>query len=246
MFPGIGTAINIVAIISGGAFGVLLGARFHEKTRHLITDILGLITLVSGASAVTALWSGEITAHLPQGWPFMVVLGSLLIGGLFGSVLKIEERLAGMGDSLKQKIERSTKSESTFVEGFVAASLVFAVGPLAILGSISDGMSNGIDQLVLKSTLDFFAAVAFAASLGWGVAASALPVGVYQGLWTVIGFFLGSILTTYQVDLMTAVGGILLLGIGLRLLRIREIAIGNILPALFIAPLLGLAIHHLT
>ena len=110
----------------------------------------------------------------------------------------------------------SKNSSSNFVEGFVSASLIFAIGPLAILGSISDGMGTGIDQLVLKSTLDGFAALAFAASLGWGVALSALPVGIYQFAWTAIGLFLGAILTSYQVAAMTAVGGILLVGISLR------------------------------
>jgi uncharacterized membrane protein YqgA involved in biofilm formation len=101
-------------------------------------------------------------------------------------------------------------------------------------------MGTGIDQLVLKSTLDFFTAMAFAATLGWGVAASALPVGVYQFVWTGIGLFLGSILATYQVLAMTAVGGILLLGIALRLLKIKQIAVGNLLPAIALAPLLAL------
>ena len=126
----------------------------------------------------------------------------------------------------------------------MAASLVFAIGPLAILGSISDGMSRGIDQLLLKSTLDLFASIAFAATFGWGVAASAIAVGIYQGLWTVIGLFLGSILNTYQVDLMTAVGGILLLGIGSRLLQLKQIRVGDLLPALFVVPLLATAIHQ--
>jgi uncharacterized membrane protein YqgA involved in biofilm formation len=121
--------------------------------------------------------------------------------------------------------------------------LVFAIGPLAILGSISDGMSRGIDQLLLKSTLDFFASIAFAATFGWGVAASAIAVGVYQFSWTVIGFFLGSVLNDYQVDLMTTVGGILLLGIGLRLLAIKQIRVGDLLPGLFIVPLLAYAVH---
>jgi uncharacterized membrane protein YqgA involved in biofilm formation len=104
-------------------------------------------------------------------------------------------------------------------------------------------MSNGIDQLLLKSSLDFFAAMAFAASLGWGVAASAIPVGIYQGAWTLIGLLLGSILSGYQVDAMTVVGGLMLLAIGLRLLKIREIAVGNLLPALAIAPLFVWVLH---
>ena len=121
--------------------------------------------------------------------------------------------------------------------------MLFAIGPLAILGSISDGMSNGIDQLLLKSTLDFFAAMAFATSLGWGVAVSAIPVGLYQGAWTLIGLGLGKILSGYQIDAMTIVGGVMLICIALRLLKIRSVAVGNLLPALVIAPLLALLLH---
>ena len=105
-------------------------------------------------------------------------------------------------------------------------------------------MGTGIDQLILKSSLDFFAAIAFAASLGWGVAASAIPVGVYQGLWTVAGFGLGSVLADYQIDAMTIVGGLMLVSIGLGLLKIKTIAVGNLLPALAIAPMIAWALHQ--
>ena len=132
---------------------------------------------------------------------------------------------------------------SPFVDGFVSASLLFVIGPLAILGSISDGMGTGIDQLSLKSILDFFAAIAFAASLGWGVAASSIPVGIYQGAWTVVGFLLGNVLAQYQIDAMTIVGGLLLLSIGLRLLKIKEVAVGNLLPALAVAPIFVYVLH---
>jgi hypothetical protein len=178
---------------------------------------------------------------LPTGWPLLVVLGSLIFGGLIGSALSLEDRLDHLGESLRKKFKAS--KESSFVEGFVTASLLFAIGPLAILGSISDGMSNGIDQLLLKSTLDFFAAMAFASSLGWGVAVAAIPVALYQGFWTVIGLGLGEILAGYQVDAMTIVGGVLLIGIGLRLLNIKHVAVGNLLPALAIAPLLAILVH---
>jgi uncharacterized membrane protein YqgA involved in biofilm formation len=106
-------------------------------------------------------------------------------------------------------------------------------------------MGSGIDQLILKSTLDFFAAMAFATTLGWGVAASAIPVGVYQGIWTVIGLGLGAVLTGYQIDAMTVVGGLMLLCIALKLLDIKNIAVGNLLPALAIAPALALLVHSL-
>ena len=242
MFPGIGTLINVITIIGGASIGVLIGNRMKIATRDLLTDVLGLVTFLGAASALIPLWSSRYIDSLPSGWALLVVLGSLLIGGLIGSALNLENRLDGLGEKLRQRFGAS--QESPFVEGFVSASLLFAIGPLAILGSISDGMSNGIDQLLLKSTLDFFAAMAFATSLGWGVAVSALPVGLYQGVWTVIGLALGKVLDGYQVDAMTVVGGIMLLCIALRLLKIKSVAVGNLLPALAMAPLLALAMHQ--
>jgi uncharacterized membrane protein YqgA involved in biofilm formation len=183
-------------------------------------------------------WDASLTQALPQGGAILVVVFSLLIGAAIGSWLKIEESLEVFGEKLKSKFDK--KEESNFVEGFVSASLVFAIGPLAILGSISDGMGTGIDQLVLKSTLDGFTSIAFAASLGWGVALSSLPVGIYQFIWTAIGISLGAILADYQIAAMTAVGGVLLIGISLRLLRIKDVAVANLLPAIALAPLIAL------
>ena len=231
---GLGTLINIVGIVAGSTVGVLAGSRLAVKTRDLITDVLGLITILAAAGAVIPLFSSDFASSLPKGWTLLSILGSLLMGGLIGSALKLEDRLEMLGENLRRKF--GANKEGTFVEGFVSSSLLFVIGPLAILGSISDGMGTGIDQLSLKSILDFFAAIAFAASLGWGVAASAIPVGIYQGVWTLIGLFLGNILAQYQIDAMTIVGGLLLLSIGLRLLRVKEVAVGNLLPALAIAP----------
>jgi uncharacterized membrane protein YqgA involved in biofilm formation len=242
MFAGAGTVLNILTIVIGGALGVFIGAKISEKLRNLVTDVLGCVTIISAADALSAYWDVELQESMPKGWVILVVIFSLLVGALIGSGLAIEERLESIGNKLKDKFSKN--SSSNFVEGFVSASLIFAIGPLAILGSISDGMGTGIDQLVLKSTLDGFAALAFAASLGWGVALSALPVGIYQFAWTAIGLFLGAILTNYQVAAMTAVGGILLIGISLRLLRIKQIAVGNLLPALALAPLFALAAHQ--
>jgi uncharacterized membrane protein YqgA involved in biofilm formation len=241
MFAGIGTLINIVAIISGATLGVLVGARMREQTRNLLTDVLGLVLFLGAASAVIPLWSQRYIEAVPQGWTLLIVLGSLLIGGLIGSLLKLENRLEGLGERLRIKFK--AKNDSPFVEGFVAASLLFAIGPLAILGSISDGMGTGIDQLILKSVLDFFASIAFATSLGWGVAASAIPVAIYQGFWTAIGLGLGQILDGYQIDAMTIVGGVMLVCIAFRLLKIKQVAVGNLLPALAVAPVLALIIH---
>jgi len=110
---------------------------------------------------------------------------------------------------------------------------------------MSDGMRTGIAQLTLKSTLDFFAAMAFASTLGWGVAASIIPVAIYQGAWTAVGWFAGSVLSGYQISAMTISGGVLLFGISLRLLKVKEVAVGNLLPVLAIAPIAATIAHHL-
>jgi uncharacterized membrane protein YqgA involved in biofilm formation len=241
MFVGFGTVVNICTIIGGAALGVLIGGRMSSRTRVLITEVLGLITILGAVSALAPMWTDRYVNSLPKGWTLLAILGSLLIGGLIGSALSLETRLDSLGEKLR--IRFGAHEESSFIEGFVSASLLFAIGPLAILGSISDGMSTGTDQLLLKSSLDFFAAMAFSASLGWGVAASVIPVGIYQGAWTLVGLGLGNILEGYQIDAMTIVGGLMLICIGMRLLKIKDIAVGNLLPALFIAPVLVLALH---
>jgi uncharacterized membrane protein YqgA involved in biofilm formation len=213
-----------------------------ERMRALITDVLGLITILGAATALVPISSDRYVSALPKGWSLLAILASLLIGGVVGSAANLEKRLESIGIYLREKFKAD--GQGTFVEGFLSSSLLFVIGPLAILGSISDGMGTGTDQLILKSSLDFFAAMAFAASLGWGVAASAIPVGIYQGLWTIIGFGLGNILSGFQIDAMTIVGGLMLLSIGLSLLKVKTIAVGNLLPALVIAPLFVGALHQ--
>ena len=242
MFVGAGTTINVVAIVVGGVLGVLLGSKFSDSTKSLITDLLGMVTFISAADAISAFWRAELRAALPRGWAILIIVFSLIIGALLGIALRIEDRLNSIGEYLKRKF--NSQGNSTFVEGFVSASLIFAVGPLAIMGAISGGMKTGIDQLLLKSSLDFFAAIAFAASLGWGVAVSALPVGIYQYGWTAVGLLLGSVLSQYQVLAMTATGGVLLLGIALRLTKIKMVPVGNVLPAIFLAPLFAAIAHQ--
>ncbi len=242
MFVGLGTLINVIAIVIGSALGIGAGSRLTKNSLSLITDILGLITLLGAASALIPLWSSSFIDSLPNGSTLLVILGAMLLGGLIGSALSLETRLDKFGETLRQKFKAS--SDGPFIEGFVSASLLFVIGPLAILGSVSDGMSEGLDQLILKSSLDFFAAMAFASSLGWGVAASAIPVAIYQGVWTLVGLFLGSVLEPYQIDAMTICGGLMLVGIGLRLLDIKKIAVANLLPALVIAPALATLLHQ--
>ena len=241
MLVGSGTLLNVAAIAIGSGIGITLGNRLRQNSQKLITDVLGLVTLLGATSALIPLWRASFNSQIPKSTGLLLILGAMLIGGLIGSALKLEQRLDAFGENLRKRFRAS--EESPFIEGFVSSSLLFVIGPLAILGSISDGAGQGIDQLVLKSSLDFFAAMAFASTLGWGVMASIIPVGIYQGLWTIAGFSLGSILDQYQIDAMTICGGLMLIAIALRLLDIKRIAVGNLLPALFLAPLLATALH---
>ncbi|MEY4312373.1 MAG: hypothetical protein RLZZ571_1143 [Actinomycetota bacterium] len=237
MFPGIGTVINIVTILVGTTVGVFLAHRLKENVRNVVTDGLGLITLVNGFISVFDLTNPEFKGSLPQGASLLVPLGALLLGGITGSLLRIEDRLNNFGDNLRMRFAKG-ESSNRFTEGFVSASLLFGVGPLAMMGSINDGLGNGIDQLLLKSTLDMFAAMAFAASFGWGVAASIIPVGLLQGAFTFLGMMLGSFISPLQIITINIVGGLLLIGIGINLLRIRHVPVGDMLPALIFGPLI--------
>jgi uncharacterized membrane protein YqgA involved in biofilm formation len=244
MIIGLGTLINVVAIIAGTAAGVLIGNRLSEKTSRVVTDGLGLVVLVLGGLNVISILDLEFVAAVGPGIPLLVVIGAILIGGIIGSALKIEQRLEQLGNNLQKKFaSKGTKdSKEKFITGFVNASLVFTIGPLAILGALSDGLGQGIEQLATKSILDAFASLAFAASLGWGVALSAIPVGLWQGLVTVLAFTVGEVVSAPLISALTATGGVLLLGVGLRLLQIRQVAVGNMLPALIVAPALALLV----
>jgi uncharacterized membrane protein YqgA involved in biofilm formation len=251
VFPGIGTAVNMTTVLVGTAIGVLVGHRLRERTRDVVTDALGLVTLLIAASAATSIGDAEWARAVGESAPMLIVLGALVLGGILGSVLGIEQRLEAFGGWLQARLHdrahrrggRASRTEEgtdrqRFIEGFVTSSLVFCVGPLAVLGSISDGLGKGADQLFLKSALDGFAAIAFAASLGWGVAGSVLSLLVVQGSLTALGAALGDILPAAEVAALTATGGLMLVGVALRLLRIRQVPVGDLLPGLVIAPAL--------
>ncbi|MEY4451985.1 MAG: hypothetical protein RLZZ380_1106 [Actinomycetota bacterium] len=237
---GFGTIFNIATILVGTLLGTLLGSKLSEKTSRTVTDSLGLITIVLGGLNLMSLSDKEYVGAVTGPGTFFIVIFAILFGGIIGSLLKIEDRLEGFGGWLQSRFSKKnqgSESRQRFITGYVDASLIFAIGPMAILGSMSDGLGSGADTLVVKSILDGFASIAFAASLGWGVGASAITVGIWQGLLTAIAYFGGAGIPVAMVSSITATGGILMLGIGLRLLNLRKVAVADMLPALVLAPL---------
>ncbi|MDN5761568.1 MAG: DUF554 domain-containing protein [Microlunatus sp.] len=251
MFPGFGTLVNIVTIVVGSTIGLLLGARLPRRIRLTVTDALGLVTLLIGGLAAVEVTSSAFSSAVGRSAPVLIVLGSLLIGGIIGSLLDLERRLEDFGGWLRFRLGRGRvtaadhgtdaaedAARERFIEGFVSTSLIFCVGPLAVLGSLFEGIGLGSEQLILKATLDGFASIAFAASLGIGVMAAAVAVAVVQGALTLVGFLVGDVLPEAHLAAITAVGGLLLIGVGIRLLQIKAVPVGNLLPALLVAPLL--------
>lgn len=244
MFVGAGTLTNSVTVLIGATTGVLVGHRLPERTRTVVTDGLGLVTLLIAASSARAVFAPALSRAVGTSAPMLIVLGSLLIGGIVGSLLRVEDRLEGLGGWLQRLAVRRLgagaghQGRERFIQGFVTSSLIFCVGPLTILGSLTEGLGGGAQQLYLKSALDGFAAIAFAASFGWGVAAAVVPIIVVQGSLTVLGAVLGNFLPTAHLDALTATGGLLLVGVGLRLLDIKRVKVADLLPALVVAPLL--------
>ncbi len=237
---GLGTALNVVTVVVGAAAGIALGNRLPQRVREVITDGLGLTTLLIAGLNASAVTDPALAAATGRGGPVLVVLGALLVGGLVGAALRLEQRLEDVGGWLQRRLGGAAAADQRrrFVDGYVTSSLVFCVGPLTVLGSLQDGLGEGIELLALKSTLDGFAALAFAASLGWGVMASALSVLVVQGTLTALGVALGQIVDDAAVAALTATGGVLLIGVAIRLLRIRPLPVADLLPALVVAPLL--------
>jgi uncharacterized membrane protein YqgA involved in biofilm formation len=240
VFPGVGTLVNVVTVLLGAGLGVLLGHRIPDRVRDLVMDALGLVTLLIGGLSAWAVTDAALASYVGNGAPMLIVLASLVLGGILGAALRLQERVETLGGALQRRLTRGAGSAERhrFVEGFVTSSLVFCTGPLTVLGSLNDGLGNGADQLYLKATLDGFAAIAFAATFGWGVAASALTILVVQGSLTVVGVLLGDVLPDAHLAAVTAVGGLMLVGVSLRLLRVREIAVADLLPGLLVAPVL--------
>jgi uncharacterized protein len=220
---GLGTAINVVAVLVGGGIGTLVGAKLPERMRETAMRAIGIVTLLIGVS-------NFLEFDNP-----LVPLLSVILGLVIGEFLGIDDALKRFGVYLQKRL---SKGESPVSRAFVTTSLIFCVGPLTILGSLEDGFTRDYSLLALKSALDFVASLAFAAVLGWGVLLSAGTVLVVQGLLTLSARFLGEVVTEPMILATTATGGVLILGLGLVLLELKDVRVANMLPALVIAPLL--------
>jgi hypothetical protein len=233
-----GTIINIIAVLIGGLIGIFFGSRLPGRIRQTIIAGLGLFTAAIG-----------FQMFLKTANP-IIVLGSLLIGGLLGEWWRIEDGLINLGGFLERRFTKveidpmrnpdsANAQGSRFIRGFLTASLVFCVGPMTILGSIQDGLTGDYNLLAIKSVLDGFAALAFASTLGIGVLFSTLVILFYQGGLSLLAAQAQALITQPMMAEMTAVGGVLLLGLAISsLLQLKPIRVGNFLPALLIAPLI--------
>jgi uncharacterized membrane protein YqgA involved in biofilm formation len=226
-----GTIINVAAIILGSLIGILFGARLPDKLKSTIIAGMGIFLVGMGIQMFLKTENS------------LIVLGAILIGTLLGEWWRIEDGLQKFGEFLERKFSRAEDDSNRFVRGFMAASLLFCIGPVAILGSIQDGLTGDYNLLVVKSILDGFASIAFASTLGIGVAFSSLIILVYQGGISLMATQLNALITANMMNELTATGGILLVGVGISsLLEIKKIRVGNMLPALLVAPLIVWAI----
>jgi len=235
-----GTILNVITVIIGGTLGTFLGGRLPDKVRQTVMNGLGLLTMVIGVQMA-------LSTH-----NMLIVLGSILFGGIIGELVGIQAWLDALGKKLEDRFARNGEA-GKFTRGFVTASLIFCVGPMTILGSIQDGLIGDYNLLAIKSTLDGFAGLAFSSTLGIGVAFSALTVLLFQGGISLLAMFFGGSLgsvtreTPWVVE-MTATGGVLIMGISLILLELKQVRVGNLLPAIFISPLIVviLTVLHIT
>ena len=228
---GLGTLVNFAVIVIGGTAGSLVKSGLSQRFRTIIMQAIGLSVLIIGISGAlqgmyTVIGGGKLDRQF-----IMTMIFSLVIGGIIGEWIDIEDKLGKLGQWFQKKLVRG---ESNFAEGFVTASLVYCVGAMAIVGSLEDGLTGNTSTLFAKSILDGVSAIVFAATLGVGVSFSALSVLFYQGSITLLAGFIKPLLNDIVISQISLVGSVLILGISLSMLEIKKIKVGNMLPAIFL------------
>ncbi|HOO63380.1 MAG TPA: DUF554 domain-containing protein [Synergistaceae bacterium] len=222
--PLFGSLVNAGAIVAGTSVGLLAKHRFSQKYADISVHSLGLFTLVLGITL------GIQTKHI------MIVIFSLVLGSIIGQFLDLESLFAKAGDNLKKKLKNEGH---TFTEGFVTASLLYCTGSMAVLGSFQEGLGYFPALLLAKSAMDGVISIAFAISLGLGVLFSAIPVFLYQGLLTLFAGTLQGVLSEAIITEISAVGGVLLVGVSLSILNIKHVQVMNMLPSMLLCGIIG-------
>lgn len=212
-----GTLVNTAAVVAGSLAGAVIGKRLPDRIKTIVMQALGLSVVLIGLQMALS------------GTRPLLVIGSLLAGAVTGELMNIEGAVEALGEWLKRRFRSDS---STFVQGFVTASILYCTGAMVIVGSIRDGTVGDPSILYIKSLLDGVASVAFASSLGLGVAFSALSVLVVQGSITLLASQLAFLQAPAVIEAVTATGGLLILGIGINILEIKRIRVGNLVPAL--------------
>ena len=220
----LGTLINSASIILGSIIGLLIGSKLSKNITNIIFQALGLVVLLLGITMAIK------TSNI------MILFFSIVLGSLLGEWIDIDKRLNSMGEKIRKKIKIGNKK---FTEGFIAASLLFCIGSLAILGPIEEGLGNPPNILLVKSGLDGFASIAFAATFGIGVIFSFIPVLIYQGSVTLLAYWLHNFLSEVIINELNAVGGLLLIGLSINILEIKKLKVANMLPSLIVVVILA-------
>ncbi len=218
----LGVLANAIAIFAGGILGVLLGSRFTPNLQKIIIQALGLAVILIGLEMAM------------QGENMLLLILSLVLGGIAGELLGIQRIL----DAWEKKMDGQLKDGGKLGKGLIFATLIYGIGPLAIMGSLESGLYSTHNILFTKALLDGTAAIPFAAAMGWGISLAAIPVFIYQGVIVLFALKLAPFLTPEITGEITAVGGLLILAIGLNVLRVTRISVANLLPAIPINVLL--------
>lgn len=223
--PGIGTAVNVVAIALGSGLGWTVGQQLPQRVSEIVLQGIGLIVLVVGMQmALTASSAAQ----------FSIAIVSMVLGAVTGELMNIEHWLTRLGQAIEWWVSKRF-GPNPITKAFITSSLLFLVGPMAILGGIQDGLLGDPSLLLIKSGLDGIVSIAFTASLGIGTLFSTIPIAIYQGAWTFLGIVAGDVVNESAVDALTATGGLVVMGIGFNLLQVTQLRLGNFLPALLFA-----------
>jgi uncharacterized protein len=238
-----GTIVNAMTVAIGSVAGMSVAKHLPERYRLIVLNALGLVTIMLGVDAAVLRFADTVGRFAPlvqaeQTYGArlaMVMIGSLIIGAIIGTILRLHDRIEGAGTWIHRRF--SAGDGQTFAQGFLTASVIFCVGPLTLLGCLENGAHQNPSLLYIKAVLDGFCSMALASALGWGVLASVITVIGFQGGLSLLAYWVAEPLDELSISLMTIVGGIVLLATGLMILEIKKIPVADLLPAIFLPPL---------